>query len=64
MYPKELHNKYGGKYVATKKFNDFKIIAFGNDVKSVLNDAISKGCNEPYIFYITPKDTINIYHAN
>jgi hypothetical protein len=64
MYPDFLYQKYSGKYVATKYFNDFNVIAFGKSIESVLRKAVNKGVEKPVIFYVPDRNVIDIYHVD
>ena len=47
-----LGRKYGGQYVATVSFYDYKVISHGTDIKIVRENAQKMGCEDPLIFYI------------
>ena len=52
--------KYSGKFVATKSFNDKNVIASGSDPQKVIKQA-EKKCDSPVVFFIPKKDAIHIY---
>ena len=53
--------KYSGLFVATPSFTSKDVISSGKDVKSVLEEAKSKGADDPVVFYIPEKDMVHIY---
>ncbi len=53
--------KYSGKYVATKTFEDKDVISFGDDPVKVFNDAKKTGAKDPVVFYVPEKDAVHIY---
>ena len=53
--------KYNGRYVALKDFNDSTIISDGRDPKEAFENAIKKGVLEPVILYIPVKGMVQIY---
>ena len=55
------NNKYNGKYVAIKDFDDNTIIGEGNEPQEAYEKAIKKGFKEPVILYVPLKDTVYIY---
>ena len=52
---------YSGQYVATKSFTDKEVVCHGDDPVKVSDEAKEKGINEPVVFYIPPKDVVQIY---
>lgn len=54
-------NKYNGRYVAIKDFNDATVISDGKYPKEVYDNAIKQGCSNPAILFIPAKDTVQIY---
>ena len=61
MAIKKLTNKEcSGKYVATRSFNDKKVIASGKDPEKVIAKA-EKICKSPVIFFVPRKNAIHIY---
>ncbi len=52
--------KYSGKYVATKTFEDKDVISFGDDPVKVFNEAKKTGDEDPVVFYVPEKDTVYI----
>jgi len=54
------NDKYGGKYIATKSFNDDTVVAFGCDPAKVVEDA-RRLCRSPVIMFIHKKGTVCIY---
>jgi len=53
--------KYHGRYVALKDFNDSTIISDGKDPKEAFENAVKKGVLEPVILYIPVKGMVQIY---
>jgi len=53
--------EYGGKYVATKDFLDKNVLASDSDPLKVLSIAKEKGVKHPVVFYVPPKDVIQLY---
>lgn len=53
--------KYNGRYVALKDFNDSTIISDGKDPKEAFENAVKKGVLEPVIIYIPVKGMVQIY---
>jgi hypothetical protein len=53
--------KYGGQYVATRSFEDKKVISHGSEPSQVFNEARKKGVKEPVVFYVPEKDMVQIY---
>jgi hypothetical protein len=52
--------KYRGKFVATRSFNDKKVIASGTDPQKVIACAERK-CDSPVVFFVPKKNAIHIY---
>ncbi|MGR3318658.1 MAG: DUF5678 domain-containing protein [Candidatus Anammoxibacter sp.] len=52
---------YSGQYVATKSFTDKEVVSHGSDPVQVSSEAKEKGIDEPVVFYIPPKDVVQIY---
>ncbi|MEW6184767.1 MAG: DUF5678 domain-containing protein [Thermodesulfobacteriota bacterium] len=53
--------KYGGQYVATRSFEDKKVISHGSEPSQVFNEARKKGVKEPVVFYVPKKGMVQIY---
>jgi hypothetical protein len=53
--------KFGGRFVALKSFDDKTVIDDGKDPKEVLEKANKKGYKTPVIFYVPIKDMVQIY---
>ncbi|HBR17112.1 MAG: hypothetical protein A3G39_04230 [Deltaproteobacteria bacterium RIFCSPLOWO2_12_FULL_43_16] len=53
--------KYGGKYVATRSFTNSDVVASGDDMVKVYNEAKDKGIDDPVVFYVPEKDMVYIY---
>ena len=53
--------KYNGRYVALKNFDDSTIVSDGKDPKEAFENAIKKGIIEPVILYIPVKGMVQIY---
>ena len=54
-------NKYNGRYVAIKDFNDATVISDGKYPKEVYDNAIKQGCPNPVILFIPAKDMVQMY---
>jgi len=54
-------NKYNGRYVAIKDFDDTAVIADGKDPKEVYDKALKQGYSNPVILFIPAKDMVQIY---
>ena len=54
-------DKYNGRYVAMKSFDDYTIVGVGDDPEAALKDAKSKGCKEPVLLYVPEKELVHIY---
>ncbi len=57
----EHPEKYSGKYVAKKSFQDLAVISAGSDPQEVMKEAQQKGVKDPVVFYIPEKDLLHIY---
>jgi hypothetical protein len=55
------NEKYQGKYVATKSFNNNKIIASGKDPIKVRQEAIKSGAKSPVVVYVPESTMIYIF---
>ena len=53
--------KYAGKFVATRSFNDKKVIASGKNPSDVRKEAIDQGHKSPVVFFVPSKNAIHIY---
>ena len=53
--------KYSGRYVALKNFDDPTIVSDGKDPKEAFENAIKKGIIDPVILYIPVKGMVQIY---
>ena len=53
--------KYEGKYVATKSFHHFDVIASGNDPADVLSQVRKTGIKNPVVFFVPESNMIHIY---
>ncbi|MDO8603523.1 MAG: DUF5678 domain-containing protein [Candidatus Omnitrophota bacterium] len=54
-------NKYNGRYVVVKDFDDSTVIADGKDPKEAYDKAVKQGYPNPVIFFIPAKDMVQIY---
>lgn len=54
-------DKFNGRYVAMKNFDDKTIVGVGDDPEKALRDAESKGHENAVILYVPEKDTVHIY---
>lgn len=50
--------KYNGRYVALKDFNDSTVISDGKDPKEAFESAVKKGVPEPVILYMPNKGMV------
>lgn len=55
------NKKYSGKYVALKDFHNHTVIGLGKTIHAAYKKAAEKGCKDPVIFYVPPKDSVQIY---
>ena len=55
------NRKYMGKFVAMKSCADRTVVASGKDPEGVYARAAKKGFKKPVMFFVPPKDMINIY---
>ncbi len=53
--------KYNGRYVALKSFEDNTVVGVGDDPESALNDARAKGFDAPVLLYVPEKEAVYIY---
>ncbi len=54
-------SKYAGKYVALVSFSDRTVIASGKNPDDVFKSAKTKGHKAPFVFFVPPKNSINLY---
>ena len=54
-------NKYNGRYVAMKSFEDHAIVGVGDDPEAALRDASAHGHENPVLLYIPEKEAVLIY---
>ena len=54
-------DKFNGRYVAMKNFDDKTIVGAGDDPGKALRAAESKGHKNAVILYVPEKDTVHIY---
>ncbi|MBI4697346.1 MAG: hypothetical protein HY758_00090 [Nitrospirae bacterium] len=53
--------KYNGKYVAKRSFQDMDVVCSGNNPKEVAEKANRKGIINPVVFYVPKKGMVHIY---
>ncbi|MBF0566065.1 MAG: hypothetical protein HQK89_12570 [Nitrospirae bacterium] len=53
-------SKYAGKYVAIRGFGEKDVVASGNTPDDVYQITDKAGINNPIVFYVPEKDTIQI----
>ncbi len=53
--------RYQGKYVAYDPRKGKEVVAFGDDVGDVINNAREKGVGEPAIVFVPKDDTAYVY---
>ena len=54
-------DKFNGRYVAMRSFEDNTIVGVGDDPDSALKEAEAKGSRNPVLLYIPEQDIVNIY---
>ena len=54
-------DKFNGRYVVMKSFDDNTIVGVGEDPEKALKDAETKGFKNPVLLYIPEKDLVHIY---
>ena len=54
-------NRYNGKYVAIKDFNDSAIISEGITLQEAYEKALQKGFTHPVITFVPIKNMVQIY---
>lgn len=54
-------DKYAGKYVALKDFNDSTVISDGATPQEAYQKAIQKGHKHPVLIFVPQKDMVQIY---
>lgn len=53
--------KYDGKYVAKRSFQDKDVLCSGDNPKDVVEAANEKGVVDPVVFYVPKKGMVHIY---
>jgi len=53
--------EFNGRYVAMKDFDDNTVVGVGNDPDKALEDAASKGYENPVLLYVPEKEIVHIY---
>ena len=53
--------KYGGKYIATKSFDDDEIIASGKNLSEVYDEAVKLGAVDPVINFVHEEGVVCLY---
>ena len=54
-------NKYTGKYVATRDFDDSTVIGYGATPQAAYKNAAHKGYKKPVISFVPAKEMVQIY---
>ena len=54
-------DRYNGRYVAMKSFDDHTVIGVGEDPETAIKEALSKGFDNPVLLYIPEKEIVHIY---
>ena len=54
-------DKYNGRYVAMKSFEDHTIVGVGDEPDAALQDARAHGHENPVLLYIPEKEVVHIY---
>lgn len=55
------NEKFNGRYVAMKSFEDSTIVGSGDDPAQALKDAEEKGFEDPVVLYVPEKGLVHIY---
>ena len=55
------NKKYVGKFVATKTFNDHKVVASGKNPSVVAKKARDKGHDSAVVLYIPDKKGVHVF---
>ena len=54
-------DKFNGRYVAMRSFEDNTIVGVGDDPVSALKEAEAKGIGSAVLLYIPEQDIVHIY---
>jgi hypothetical protein len=54
-------DKYNGRYVAMKSFEDSTVVGSGEDPETALKEAAAKGFKDPVLVFIPEKEMVHIY---
>lgn len=54
-------DKYVGKYVALKNFNDFKVCGSGDTPDKAYEQGVKNGCDDPVIIFVPLKELTYLY---
>lgn len=54
-------DKFNGRYVAMKSFEDHTVVGVGDDPDAALQDARTHGHENPVLLYIPEKEIVHIY---
>lgn len=54
-------NRYSGRYVSMRDFNDSKVIGYGNTPQQAFEKAVKKGYNNPVVVFVPLKGMAQIY---
>lgn len=47
-----VDKEYVGQYIATPSFNDKTVIAHGNDLQAVMQQACEQGYSSPFVLFV------------
>ena len=53
--------KYAGQYIALDAGENGNIVGHGSTPLKAIRMAEKNGCKEPYLMYVSEKDTVHIY---
>ncbi len=54
-------DRYNGRWVAMKSFENHTVVGVGDDPEAALHDARAHGHENPVILYIPEKEVVYIY---
>ncbi|MDD4910300.1 MAG: DUF5678 domain-containing protein [Candidatus Omnitrophica bacterium] len=54
-------NRYNGRYVAMRDFDDSRVIGYGDTAQEAFKKAVKKGYNNPVVVFVPLKGMAQIY---
>ncbi len=54
-------DRYNGRYVAMKSFEDHTVVGVGDEPDAALQNARAQGYENPVLLYIPEKEIVHIY---